>query len=87
MNASGTVSLGDHVITAGLPLAGQRVMLRFDGLLAHIVSGGTVVRTVACPSPSLLAPGCAAHAAAQLNPRNCPNLCTSDGGYRSAVRS
>jgi hypothetical protein len=31
VNASGNVSLGDHVISAGLPLAGQRVTLRFDG--------------------------------------------------------
>jgi hypothetical protein len=25
VNASGSVSLGDHVISAGLPLAGQRI--------------------------------------------------------------
>jgi Integrase core domain len=31
VNASGNVSLGDHVISAGLPLAGQRVTLRLDG--------------------------------------------------------
>jgi hypothetical protein len=31
VNASGNVSLGDHIISAGLPLAGQRVILRLDG--------------------------------------------------------
>ena len=39
------------MISAGLPLAGQRVTLRLDGQVAHILSGGTVVRIVACPIP------------------------------------
>jgi transposase InsO family protein len=51
VNASGNISVGSHVISAGLPLAGQRVTLRLDGPVAHILSGGTVVRTVACPVP------------------------------------
>jgi hypothetical protein len=51
VNASGNLSIGDHVISAGLPLAGQRVTLRLDGPVAHILSGGAVVRTVACPVP------------------------------------
>jgi hypothetical protein len=51
VNASGTLSIGDHVISAGLALAGQRVTLRLDGPVAHILSGGTLVRTVACPVP------------------------------------
>jgi len=33
----------------GLPLAGQRVTLRLDGPVAHVLSDGTVVRTLACP--------------------------------------
>jgi hypothetical protein len=49
VNASGNVSLGDHVISAGLPLAGQRVTLRLDGPVVHILSGGILARTVACP--------------------------------------
>ena len=52
VNASGNVSLGDHVISAGLPLAGQRVTLRLDGPVAHILSGGILARTVACPVPA-----------------------------------
>ncbi len=49
VNASGNVSLGDHMISAGLPLAGQRVTLRLDGPVAHVLAQGVIVRTVACP--------------------------------------
>ena len=51
VNASGNVCLGDHMISAGLPLAGQRVTLRLDGPVAHILSGGILARTIACPVP------------------------------------
>jgi len=51
VNASGNVSLGDHVISAGLPLAGQRITLRLDGPVAHVLAAGVIVRTVACPVP------------------------------------
>ena len=37
VNASGNVSLGDHIVSAGLPLAGQRVTLRLDGPGAHVL--------------------------------------------------
>ena len=43
--------VGGQVISAGLPLAGQRVTLRLDGPLAHILSGATVACTAACPVP------------------------------------
>jgi hypothetical protein len=51
VNASGNISLGDHIISVGLPLAGQRVTVRLDGPVAHILSGGILARTVACPVP------------------------------------
>ena len=51
VNASGNVSLGNYMISAGLPLAGQRVTLRLDGPVAHIVSGGILARSIACPVP------------------------------------
>jgi hypothetical protein len=51
VNASGNVSLGDHIISAGLPLAGQRVTLRLDGPVAQVLAAGVVARTVACPVP------------------------------------
>ena len=59
VNASGNVSLGDRIISAGLPLAGQRVTLRLDGPVAHVLAGGVLVRTVACPSRPRPGPGCA----------------------------
>ena len=43
--------LGDHIISAGLPLAGQRVTLRLDGPVAHILAAGVLARTAACPVP------------------------------------
>ena len=51
VNASGAVSLGDHMISVGLPPAGQRITLRLDGPVAHILWGGTLVRTLSCPLP------------------------------------
>ena len=53
VSASGNVSLGNHVIGAGLPLAGQRITLRLDGPIASILSDGdgALVRTFACPVP------------------------------------
>ena len=49
VNASGSISVGNHVISAGSPLAGQRVTVRLDGPVAHILADGNTVRTVACP--------------------------------------
>jgi hypothetical protein len=49
VSASGNISIGNHVISAGSPLAGQRVTVRLDGPVAHTLANGTVVRTVACP--------------------------------------
>jgi hypothetical protein len=51
VNASGNISVGNHVISAGAPLAGQRVTVRLDGPVAHILAGGGAIRTVACPVP------------------------------------
>ena len=51
VNASGNVRLGDRVVSAGLPLAGQRVTLRLEGPVAHVLANGVLARTVACPVP------------------------------------
>jgi hypothetical protein len=51
VNASGNISVGSHVISAGSPLAGQRVTVRLDGPVAQILADGTMVRTIACPVP------------------------------------
>jgi len=52
VNASGNPSVGNHVISAGSPLAGQRVTVRLDGPVAHVLLNGTIVRAVACPVPA-----------------------------------
>jgi transposase InsO family protein len=51
VNASGNVSLGDRMVSAGQPLAGQRVTLRLEGPVAHVLANGVLARTVACPVP------------------------------------
>ena len=51
VNASGNVRLGDRVVSAGLPLAGQRVTVRLEGPVAHVLANGVLARTVACPVP------------------------------------
>jgi hypothetical protein len=51
VSASGNVSLGDRILSAGLPLAGQRVTLQLGGPVAHVLSGGVLVRALACPVP------------------------------------
>jgi transposase InsO family protein len=56
VSASGNVSIGNHVISAGSPLAGRRVTLRLDGPVTHILAGGILVRTVACPVPPAARP-------------------------------
>ena len=40
VNASGNVSLGNHMISAGPALAGQRATLRLDCPVVHILSAG-----------------------------------------------
>jgi hypothetical protein len=52
VSASGNISVGNQLIGVGLPLAGQRITLRLDGPVAHIVADGMLVRTVACPIPA-----------------------------------
>ena len=73
VNASGNVSLGDHMLSAGLPLAGQRVTLRLDGPVAHILTGGILARTIACPSRQKPGPGCGGRAPEQPSRHSCPN--------------
>jgi hypothetical protein len=51
VNASGNVSLGDRIVSAGLPLAGQRVTLRLEGPVVHVLAGGVLARALACPIP------------------------------------
>jgi hypothetical protein len=53
VNATGLVSLADQQVSAGSPLAGQRVTLRMEGpLMAVLGHDGTLLRTMVCPIPA-----------------------------------
>ena len=52
MTAVGIVALGGHQVQVGSALAGQRVTLRLEEHLVHVVADGTLWRTL----PSPLAP-------------------------------
>jgi len=86
-NASGNVSLGDHIISAGLPLAGQRVTLRLDGPVARILAGGVLVRTVACPVPPEARPRLRGARPGTIQPPRLPEPWSSPGGSPPAGRS
>jgi hypothetical protein len=49
VNACGLVGLGGKRFGVGSPLAGQRVTLRLEGELLHVVSDGVLVRSMASP--------------------------------------
>jgi hypothetical protein len=52
VNATGGVSLGDQQVGVGLPLTGQRITLRMEGLLMAVLShDGALLRTLARPIP------------------------------------
>jgi len=53
VSAAGTVGLGRYQLSVGSPLAGQRITLRLDGPVAHVVSGGVLIRTITCPVPDV----------------------------------
>ncbi|HEX9355159.1 MAG TPA: hypothetical protein VF933_15265 [Streptosporangiaceae bacterium] len=76
VSASGNVSVGNHVISAGSPLAGRRVTVRLDGPVAHILSGGILVRTVACPVPEAARHRLRGARAAAVQPPRLPDQLT-----------
>ena len=73
---SGSDRFGNHVISAGSPLAGQRVTVRLDGPVAHILANGAVVRTVACTVPHSARPRLRGARAAIAGPPRLPDLLT-----------
>ena len=87
VNASGNVSLGNHMISAGLPLAGQRVTLRLDGPAPTSCPAAYWPAPSPAPSRSRSGPGCAGHALDQPSRPGCPSRCWSSGGYPCAGRS
>jgi len=52
VNATGIITLGNHVIQVGSPLAGQRARIRLDGQVMHIITrDGILWRSLPCPLP------------------------------------
>ena len=52
MNSAGIITLGNHVIQVGSPLAGQRARIRIDGQVMHVITqDGILGRTLPCPIP------------------------------------
>ena len=52
VDANGNADLGGHKVSCGRGLAGQRVTLRLDGHLIHVVHDGALARTLPCPVPA-----------------------------------
>ena len=87
VSASGNISVGNHVISAGSPLAGRRVTLRLDGPVAHILVNGTIVRTVTCPVSEAARHRLRGARAAPAQPPPLPDQLTVKDGYRSVAPS
>ncbi|MFG2059158.1 hypothetical protein ACGFI9_34590 [Micromonospora sp. NPDC048930] len=52
VNACGGISIGGRQISVGMPLAGRRIRVRLDEILAHVVDdAGKLRRTLRCPLP------------------------------------
>ena len=51
VNANGLIWLGNRYVSVGLALAGQRITLRLDGVVAHIIVDGMLARTIPAPVP------------------------------------
>jgi hypothetical protein len=52
VDSNGNADLGGRKVPVGRGLAGQRVTLRLDGHLIHVVCDGTLARTLPCPIPA-----------------------------------
>ncbi|WBC13425.1 IS481 family transposase [Micromonospora sp. WMMA1998] len=52
VNACGGISIAGRQISVGMPLAGQRIRIRVDGVLLHVIDdAGQLRRTLRCPLP------------------------------------
>ena len=52
VSASGVITLGNQVVLAGSPLAGQHARIRLEGQLMHVITqDGILWRTLPCPIP------------------------------------
>jgi hypothetical protein len=52
VNGCGRISISGRQISVGMPPAGQRVRVRLDGVLLHVIDQvGQLRRTPRCPLP------------------------------------
>lgn len=51
VDRDGYVGLGGHKVLLDPPLGGQRVTVRFDGALMHVLAAGRLVKTLPAPIP------------------------------------
>jgi hypothetical protein len=52
VNACGGISIAGRQISVGMPLAGQRIRVRLEGILLHVTDeAGQLRRTLRCPLP------------------------------------
>jgi hypothetical protein len=51
VNANGLIGLGNRYVSVGFELAGRRITLRLDGVVAHIIVDGMQARTIPAPVP------------------------------------
>jgi len=51
VNTHGLITLGGRRISVGQPLAGQRITLRLEGAVAHVIADGVLARTIPAPVP------------------------------------
>jgi hypothetical protein len=52
VNACGGIGIAGRQVSVGMPLAGQRVRVRLDGVLLHVIDeAGQLRRTLRCPLP------------------------------------
>ena len=87
VTASGNISVGNHVISAGSPLAGQRVTVRLDGPVAHIPPPALSCAPSPARSRNQPGSGCAEPAPRSPDRHRCPARSPSRGGYRPAAPS
>ena len=52
VNAVGLIGLGGRTVAVGSSLAGQRITLRLDETVAHVIAGGILVKTMPTPVPA-----------------------------------
>jgi transposase InsO family protein len=52
VNAAGLIGLGGRQLSVGQPHAGQRVTVRLDAQLAHVLLDGVLVKTMPSPVPA-----------------------------------